>query len=161
MQFYNRNIEQSVLDNTPIKRQQPILLAWLGVLLAPVRSIYSAFSSYYYDVKLKLNYSSQTIVMEALLNDLFDAGSRRIYIVTASETDAIRYLYYVAENGEITYTSYISENSPVYSYYRSEAQTATDFYINIPTGLVYDAVALNKLINNCKLITKRYKIINY
>lgn len=159
MRFGNWNIVQFTLDNTPSKRQTSIMLVWLGVLLKPLNTIYTAFKSYYLGVYSQLSYNSQTIILEKLLNNTFDSILNRIYIVHSNDTNMIGYIYFNSEAAPKTYASFISEGKPlIYGYFKSEAKGATDFYVNVPASLTYDAVLMNSLIKKYKLISKRYII---
>lgn len=64
----------------------PIRIAWLQLVISPVRSVHASFLQYRDGVLYTLNFNSQTIYMEHVLNDRFDTVTRGIYIENQTNT---------------------------------------------------------------------------
>src|SRR5580704_12272304 len=89
------NWQQNELPEIPRTEQNN---DWLSALLSPLAAKYAWFLTFIDTLRQQMRYNGQTIVLENLLNDLFDATLRRIVIVTASDILPPVYLYTKAEN---------------------------------------------------------------
>lgn len=81
---------------------------WLAVLVKPLNTVYGYFMAHREATIRKMRFNSQTIVLENLLNDLFDPTLRRIIIINRGDTNQPVYIYQSAEN------------KPLYIYQESE-----------------------------------------
>lgn len=78
----------------PVYRQEKHL-DWLQAIFKPFISLYVSFKSYQEDTMYFTSITFQKIAMEKMLNDLYDAIHRRIYIEDVVKTDYV----YIANKG--------------------------------------------------------------
>lgn len=89
------NWSRFVAQNIPLWLRKPKRLAWLRVLLTPVRWMWVETEVFREQNLYFLNHTGQVIYLEKVLNDRFDALGRNIYITDGSVGD---YVYRYAEN---------------------------------------------------------------
>ena len=82
---------------TPPLQRQPVLLALARLQLTPVALLHADFLAYVTAARRSLAYNSRVLLLEAALNDLFDAGRRAIYI---THDDGHATSYYVGTDAE-------------------------------------------------------------
>lgn len=142
----------------PWRLRGPKLMAWCRSLIAPLKTIYSLFSKNRDNNLYYLKHNSQVCSMQAVLNDRWDAGLRRIKIVDA---DAIpqTYIYRATETTPL-YIYRQSENDPVYLYRSSEILVGLDFIVLVPSFIVFDMMEMRALIDRYRLPSKKNYTIN-
>ncbi|WP_136464955.1 hypothetical protein [Flagellimonas onchidii] len=128
------------------------LIAWLQVLIAPIKGLYNDFLKYRKKVDYKLNHNSQVCYLQKVLNDAFDNESKRIYI----------------ENGIFIQALYVyapKEELPVYvgtQYIYSDGDLTggqIDFIVNVPIGLKpSDPIALEGFLSDMRALVNEYKL---
>ncbi len=85
------------------------------------------------------------VYLEAVLNDRWDAGMRRIKIVDTPDIDAI-YVYQESEE-EPVYVYQDSEELPVYAYQEIEIENYEGFIVQVPSFITFDETLMKALIN--------------
>lgn len=143
--FFDINFK--VLAKLLIKKkwQQPKRMAGIYAILKPVISVYNAFIAFYNDCLYYLAHTSQVVFIEAVLNDMFDQGLRRIRVVDANIV-LPKYLFTTAENKPM-YLRKTSESAPTYLRLRTECfPNGVHFIVEVPVTLVYDQDAMKALV---------------
>ena len=144
-------------------------IAWLKALVKPVINLYSDFMVYQSATIYSLSFTSQTIYLEKLLNDTFNASLTGIYIIDGIVINKT-YLFHKNEGGPRQYLFHKSEHqSPIYLFHKSEFNVTVDFIIMVP-ATVYSQLQNNNnqglnsmtaLVNKYKLAGKRFTINSY
>lgn len=132
-------------------------VAWLQALTNPVNYLYQQFRRNRDANLYRLYITPQVVYMERLLNDRYDISLRRIRI-----RDALVYApQYIYQDQELkpVYIYQEEENNPVYLFTDDEiGSDSVDFYVLMPSDLIYNENEMTALIDNYKLAGKRYKI---
>lgn len=146
----------------PSLLRKPRLRAWLAALLAPLRQLYGAFLRYAEAARIELSYNSQTIVLEAALNDQFDPDLRRITIDNSDAELVPLYFNFLSEQQPEKIIRFAAECPPwTYAYAYAEFTTQTDFTVRVPSLLRTDQRTdqLNARIRRFKLATRHYLLL--
>lgn len=135
----------------PVRLRQPVLLAWLMVLLSPVMYVYRRFSAFRNDSLYYAGHTSQVVYMQAVLNDVFDSERRRIVIVDSAAMAPL----YVYQDEEVTplYAYLESENKPLELPVIQETVT-TDFSVLVPGDVIFTEKYMRALIDRYRLASK-------
>ena len=157
------DIDYSVLVKILVPKQlrKTKMLAWLNVLVSPVVYIYNLFMAYRYDTNYIVAHTPQVCYMQAVLNDAFDTGLRRITIVDGPDEEPL-YIYETAEVKEVPL--YVpSETKPISLYTDAEiVGVGPDFTVQVPTIVTtltgYNEVYMAALLDQFKLAGKTYII---
>ena len=111
----------------------------------------------------RLEHNGQTCYLRAVLNDVFDAGKRRITVTDYEQTTSEGKTIYLREQDNETIVSCRESMTPLVVNRRGfVGVSGTDFMINLPSELKenIDTIRLRAIVNTYKLVSKRY-IINY
>lgn len=105
-------------------------------------------------------FNSQTIVLQHLLNDLFDNQLRRIYIINTANI-YYPYFYNEIENKPPIYLHYKIENMPFYMKFQIEYHSLNDFIVYVPSALTINIQLMKYYIDYYKVAGKKYIIQTY
>lgn len=129
----NLDFDRLATQLLPGLLRKPVLRAWLGALLTPLRQLYTTFLLYADAARLELSYNSQTLVLEGLLNDRFDPYGRRIRIQNATTVLTPLYLNFHRENQPRKFLRFAIEGPPwVFVRTYSEFSTQLDYTVVVP-----------------------------
>ena len=150
-----------LLDTEKLARQllTPVIskashLEWVRVLISPVAYVNAIFVAYRAELIKRLQYNGQTIILENLLNDIFQPSDREIYIETLDDRLAQLYLYQTSEQEPPEYVHQTGEAPPLYVFQNGEQlAVGYDFIVWVPDGLL-NAEEQARL----KAVTRRYKL---
>ncbi len=162
--IFNWDINNSAQQDMPPQLQKPKHFSWLKALLFPILSLKETFIQYRLDTLKKMHYNGQVIVLENLLNDLYDATLRRIRIVTTYDLLAPPYLLQQNENQPLyvfTQAEYTANPlmPKVYLHNESELNSLYDFIVEAAAGSLtaIQIVRLKGTVNYYRLAgTKPY-----
>ncbi len=155
--YYQINFDKLVLLLLPTFLRKSKLVAFISVLIAPTKEMYNDFKEQQKKDWYRLNHNGQVFSLRKVLNDHFDNEQRRIDIIDF-ETYQRTYIYTPVEgkplyiNGENEETKYI--------YTSAEYINQFDFVVVVPADLQYNLYKMRALIDEYKLITKKYTIKN-
>ena len=106
----------------------------------------------------KLNHNSQIIYLEKVLNDAFDAETRKIYINNAQINEPV-WFYEIADNKPVFFYE-IADNKPVY--FREESELVgdgIDFTVFVPIQLKpLQTQQLDDFLNQMRALIDYYKL---
>lgn len=142
---------------------KPLRLAWLDVLLSPLKAIYSKFRTVTDDADFATKHSGIKIYLEKALNDKFDPGARTIYIDNVNNTRR-NYIYSKREARAGAYVfgkTDINPLKPMYVLSRLEYFGTNDFIINISSSVIFNETLLRQFVDSFKPAGKRYTINIY
>ena len=159
---WNWNIDVWAVNETPAEVRKEPWLSFLRSLLKPVKVLYASFLTYRTDTIKKMRYNSQTIVLENLLNDMFDSTLRRITVVTTYDIVNPPHLYQSSENNPLyVYTEAEYDAEPllerVYLNQQSELGILYDFIVECAEGSLTSnqETRLKAIVNYYKLAGKK------
>jgi len=156
--WYNLDVKKLSVLLLPTFLRGSILTAFVKALVKPIDDIYYWWFQNRKDNLYILAHNGQKCYLRAVLNDKFDAQQRRIYI----DEGNIRQPAFIYTDAEISANPYLARYLDLVLYQDSElADTAADFYVNVPADLVYNEFEMKYLIEYYKLASKRYKIVTY
>ncbi len=149
------------------------MLAWLQVLLQPVRYLYELFSENHATNLYILAHTGQVCYLQAVLNDLFDPVSRGIFISDGPYADPA-FIYEAAESKPLFIdlvseegTAVIANPDPVPLYTVAETYLlGVQFIINVPvavaTGTDSDIYRLRATVDKFRVASKNnYSVVTY
>lgn len=142
----------------PMFMQGARLLAFMESLIAPIKSMRDDYSKFRDGNMYKLEHNSQVCYLEAVVNDRYDAGLRRLRVVDGATQQPL-YIFQVTEQKPVPL--YLeSENSPVYLYQESEYYgSGEDFIVEVPNFIDYDINEFTALVKYYRLPSKTFKIV--
>lgn len=146
--IFQWNIDQWGENETPVEIRKEPNLSYLKVLLKPIKTLYNEFMTFRIATIQRMRGNCQTIVLENILNDLFDPTQRDIRITTAYSTNSPNYVYTKAELLPLfVYTT--AENKPVYVRTQNEYGRIYDFIVEARAGSLTAAqiVRLKAVVN--------------
>lgn len=157
----NIDFDKLIVQFLPKRLQKLKVIAFLSVLLSPLKQGYNKFKEWEtksnYDIKYQ---SGCPAHLEKVINDLFDNTDKRIYI-GPGKIPTKRYLRLRLAD-DPWYVRQISANAPSYIYTRAAyLNGAYNFTVNVPAALsTIDTVYLTAVVNRYKRDSKTY-IIKY
>jgi hypothetical protein len=134
--------------------------------LAPARRKRDRFVQLQNKLNYDTQFNSQTLSIEARLNEEYNLASGTIYIETVSRVNDAIYISWLSENQTPIHTRWFSETSatPIYTRWLSEPSQSganIEFIVWVPLALNFDLERMKAIINLYKLAGKRYAIQRY
>ncbi len=155
--YYQIDFDKLVLLLLPTFLRKSKLVAFAGVLIAPIKEMYNEFSEQQKKDWYRLNHNGQVFSLRKVLNDAFDNELRRIKIMDADEYERL-YIYTPIENQPLYLNSEGEETKYIYT--SAEYTNQFDFVVVVPLDLEYNTYKMRALINEYKLVTKQYTLKN-
>lgn len=155
--IYNIIYSKLVTWLTPSVLRKPKILAWLGIIIAPVQYIYQDLLRFRTAKLYELGITPQVCYLQKLLNDKYDYAQRRIKIVDAID-GAIWWIFTDAENKpQPIYTD--AENESQYIFTDGECGgLLNDFIVEVPSAVTFNLNEMVSLLTNYKLASKQFAI---
>lgn len=141
----------------PISKRKDRVVAFLYLILHPIKTINILFDLFKKDIDYKLIFNGQVIYLEHYLNDLYDNTNRGIYIVDGSRTNQ-NYVYNRAEQIPSLVLYNRAENTPVYFINNNEVVEEVNFIIKVPSSVVFNEKIMREQIDIYKSAGKKYII---
>jgi hypothetical protein len=139
----------------PEMLRRDIHIAWLMMLMAPMRTVYGFFLGKRETNLYVLSITPQVCFLEKMLNDRYDPDARRIFIQSASSDR--KYLYR-ADEQKYLYLYLPAETEPVYIYSPAELLTAdVDFMVCVP-HIAFNEAEMRALLDSYKLAGVNYAL---
>ncbi|MBB6499108.1 hypothetical protein [Pedobacter cryoconitis] len=151
--WYKIDFKKLAVLLLPTFLRKNLITGYIQALVTPISMLYQLWYIKREDNLYKLDHNGQVCYLRKVLNDLFDAELRRIFIDDGNRFKRT-YLYTMAENQPHYLGSLYLQPST------SFADTGTDFKVMIPSELNtqtnhYQLIAL---VDFYKLASKRYTI---
>lgn len=156
MSLYNIDLDVLVQLLVPSRLRKAKTLAWIGALIAPIRTLLSDFMSFKATKDYELAHNGQVCRLEGLLNDRWDAGLRRITIEDTPDVDPVFFYLEAEQKPEFFYLE--SENQQKFFYLESETTTGYDFEVRVPNFISFDNTEMTALVNKYKLTGRSFII---
>jgi hypothetical protein len=154
------NIDEWAIQMAPSELQKEPLKSYMMVMASALKVPYESMLSFYTAMLKQVRYNGQTIVMENLLNDLFDMANRDIQVITSTDLTVPVYISLTIENDPI-YVGSAAEGTPVFVGLSNEYGSIYDFIILVPNGILTteQEIKLKTVVNYYKLAGKRPQFI--
>lgn len=161
--MFGIQIRNTIKRLLPPPLRKPKFIAWLYRLFFKQRMDKVAFDELraYWDYNLQFN--SQTMSLEARLNQQYNLIMGSIYIVTQNSANDAVYTFWLNENQPSPFIYFLAEgDSPTYITWLGEGSaSAADFIVYVPSGLIFDENEMRAIIDLYRLAGKRYAIELY
>lgn len=167
--MYYWDINQWAENEVPVEVRKPAMVKWMQALLKPLKDLHAVYESYRIGTLKRMRYNGQTIVLENLINDLYDPVQRRFEIDTIYDELAPVYIYAKSENSAInnqqiylhTTQAYINDTQQllkkVYLNRHEELGRLYDFVVKTPDSFTSPTaiIKLKATVNYYRLAGKR------
>ncbi len=171
MGFFDVDYDRLTLQLLPVRLRQNTTLAWVNVLVSPVKWLFGLFRSNRNNDLYLLAHNGQVCYLEAVLNDAFDPVSRGIYITDGPFEDPL-FIYLDTESkplwlglaGEAGTTTY---PDPAVLYTDAETYAlGICFIVHVPllvaSGSGYDLARLKAFVDLYRLPGRSYySVVTY
>ncbi len=166
---YNLDIDLLVFRNMNAEiASQDFNVNLFQECLSWFRKTQGEFDTNRFRINRALSYSSQTLLLEDLLNVTFNNGQLGIYIVNDALNFSRSFIFNREEGEEPKYVFNREEGqTPTYLVNNTEIQLERDFIVYVPLSVFNvqtNEVKLNELkalVNKYKLSGKRFIVLNY
>lgn len=129
---YELDTELLIGRNTPPEYAKPKFLELVYSWMGGTRALFTRLTTVQSEIKDYLKYNNQTIILEELLNDLFDSSLRRIKIGNYSFD-----VCYESESVDSSYVGYHSESNSFAALISSQGVTIATVTVTLPAGATY------------------------
>jgi hypothetical protein len=157
---FSLDFRKLVSDLLPPDLRKAKRIDWLLVLVSQIKSIHTQFVALATQKRFDLQFTSQVIYLEYLLNYRFNGGLNTIYIADAQNPDYV-YLWQRAENVKLYIYNRVENESKTFVYNRAEFNHYADFVVMVPALLVFNRSEMVALINRYKIAGKIFTIKTY
>lgn len=146
----------------PPRWRNPINLNWFEALLCGINYSQDRFNVFRNQALVELSYNGQTIYLEKMLNDRFDAVQRRI-VIKHEESNSV-YWYREDEGQAPVYLYTEAETGSTINYLYNEGENASalpdgiDFMVLAPASLSPLELRMKAEIDKYRLAGKQYEI---
>ena len=161
MSRYDINLRKWVLTLAPTFHRRPVLMALAFSTIAPLRYIHVKFMAMRAANLYRLEHNGQVCHLRAVVNDLFDAGHRRITITDFENNPVEGKKVFLREVEPKTIIHGREKMTPLTINRRGfVGVSGCDFVVNVPRELKesINEQRLKAVVNMYKLVSKRYTI---
>ena len=150
----NIDILKLIKQLLPSFLRQPIRIAWLQALFAPIMRMWNGYTGWRTDKVYEAHVTAQTISLQAYLNKLFDPVLNRI-VIKHGEQDEL----YIALRVEGYDEMYIDGDDGEYVHLSIEIDTEVISGFIVDTPSTIDQTQLKGVIESIKLAGVEYTVI--
>lgn len=157
---YDVSIKRLALLLLPTFWRRPLLAAVTYALVAPVQELHTRFMRWRQQTDYRLRYNGQVCHLEAVLNDLFDPGERRIRVTDNAENAGYTTLHHRDAGQSVLLPARGSGRCVILNRRGYGGVNGYDFWVNLPIALYgkTDLAQVRAVVNNYKLASKRFSI---
>lgn len=148
----------------PVNKRGPKHLAWLRALMAPLNELNdSFFGTYFPDVTLRANQNGQRIILEDVLNRLFNPALEPSIYILNSEQNVKPVSFFDESEDKPVFFFDESEGKPVYFFDGSETESSTGFKVFVPSGVLasFTEGQIRAEVDRHRPVSTQYIIISY
>jgi len=141
------------VNNLLIKDQRIAnLIDYIESLLEPLKTKSAEWFSFDVEIRKRVKFNGQIVVMAAALNEIFGVTIAPFIIVeTITGAGTTTFIFNSTEGFNPTFIHNISENTPTYIYNSSEIVDTHDFVVSIPAS-VHTPELERQVINEVTII---------
>lgn len=155
--MYNFDVYNYFLRLVPWFLRKPIFLAWIEVLATGLQFLVDQLGEFYDETAYFLQFNSQVIYLEQVLNEQFPDGLDGIYIETIFLPPFVLFNDIEAQPPNYFYNDVEAED-PVYLYNISDAYGLNIFIVWIPAALAGSELEIAAIVNLYALAGTTYTI---
>lgn len=157
---YDVNIKRLALLLLPTFWRRPLLAAVTYASVAPVQELHTRFMRWKQQTDYRLRHNGQVCHLEAVLNDLFDPGERRITVTDNGENGWQMTLHLRETDRSLLVPPRSAGRAVLLNRRGYGGVNGYDFWVNLPLALrpKIDLEQARAVINSYKLASKRYSI---
>ena len=159
-EIYEVEWRRLIAQLTPVRLRNAKLTALLIALLSPVMYVYSTFINYKLQVAYQLSITPQVVFLEKFLNDHYDYDLRRIKISDPFFYDTAELYLEIEGKNLVMYNEGEAVATDAFFTEAESSALGVDFIVKIPASLHGYATRITAQINNLKLPTKKFAILN-
>jgi len=166
MSLYSLDYNIFINEFLPPDKRAPIMKAFLGANLTPVKTLHEeVFTTYRPQVLAKSKQNGQKIILEAVLNEVFNTTSPALIYIDNTGDDKPPITFFNQSEGYPSVVFYNqSEGQAAATFYnQSEAQANNDFKVYVPAA-IYSANGEAKIraeVDRLRPYSTNYIIISY
>lgn len=150
MRIFKINYARLVSWLLPVKLRRPRLYAFLRSVTTPIVWLYGRFHVQRKENLYKLDHRQHVTHLEAVLNDKWDNGFRRIKVVDAPIDYQPTMIYKTVENKAV-YIFQTSENQPELLWTNEEVLFGgIDFVVQVPVSIPYNLEEMRSTVRYYK-----------
>jgi len=136
MSLFNISWRTQVNNLLPKDQRLSNLIDFITALLEPVITKSAEFFSFDVEIRKRVKFNAQIVVLGAALNELFGITVAPFILVqTISGTGSTTFIFNSTEGFNPTFIHNISENTPTYIFNSSEIIDTHEFVISIPASV--------------------------
>lgn len=139
-----------------VKLRKQSLLSFMYAYITPLSLLYNNFLLFKEAVFYRLSISPQVVLLKRALNDRYDTQLRRIYLIDATEFNALP-LYVKLENKRIVLPEKSEGHLVLYTKGETSIYTV-DFIVKVPATIKFTVIEMRAFIDRYKLLSKTYQI---
>ncbi len=157
--IYRINWARLAAQCLPIDLRKVSMLRFIIALLEPIKTVYFVFLQLRKDQLYEAEINGQTINLERVLNDKFDAVERRIYITDGEYYTPPTY-YDDWKNLPVNYYETGNpDNAIFYSTSALDNRVSFNFFVHVPTEVFFEKQRIRALVNLYKVFGRTFDII--
>lgn len=157
--LYDINIKRLSLLLLPTFWRRPLFAALTYAAVAPLQALHTRFMRWKIETDYRLRYNGQVCHLQAVLNDRFDPGERRI-TVTDDAADNDRALLHHRGAEQSLRIPVRGGRSLAFNRRGFDGISGYDFWVNLPLAQQerIDTAQVRAVVDNYKLASKRFSI---
>lgn len=156
---YTVDYEALLIDDLPTFERGPKQVAWLQSVQYPLTQIYDDFLAAKAALDVEANYNSETMLFEHILNTLFDATLKRIYIDSYDLVGGVSVVASLQSEGRPKVNAYLqSEGFEVLQANMYSEFATIDFVVYIPAEISGEVAAIQRIVTKFKFGGKTFII---
>lgn len=158
--LYDLNIKRLSLLLLPTFWRRPLLAAFTYAAVAPLQALHTRFMRWKSDTDYRLGYNGQVCHLQAVLNDRFDPGERRITLSDEAADSGRVVLCHRDAERSLRLPARASGRTVRLSRRGYDGISGYDFWVNLPLALHerIDPAQVRAVVDNYKLASKRFSI---
>lgn len=157
---YDVNIKRLALLLLPTFWRRPLFAAVTYAAVSPLQSLHTRFMRWRQETDYRLRYNGQVCHLEAVLNDMFDPGERRITITDSAENVGYISLHHRDADRSVLLPLRGSGRIVLLNRRGYGGVSGFDFWVNLPISLYgdIDLAQVKAVVDTYKLASKRFSI---
>lgn len=157
---YDVNMKRLSLLLLPTFWRKSVFAATAYAAVSPLQWLHTRFVLWKQDTEYRVQYNGQVCHLQAVLNDMFDPGERRITITDNAENVGYISLHQRDTDKSVLFPSRGSGRVMILNRRGYGGVNGYDFWVNLPLALYgkIDFAQVTAVVNTYKLASKRFSI---
>ena len=163
--IYNIDFDKLAGRLLPSFLKKPMLIAWVRLLVSPLRYVNDELVSFVADKRIAATYTGQVMILQRALNREFAMGSGGNITITDTGVLYPRYYTYYKREGAGYLGNYYHKYETVGAlgnvWFRGEYANQIHFTVRVPSATVASDESIRAFVNQYKVAGKRFQIIRF